>query len=97
MLFLAIMGGQENDGDVPGAFTALNDLGQFQATGVRHANVEYDERKIGGDESHERLLSGLRPREAIGGAFENALEHHEVLRLVVHQQYVNGSGHAYFG
>ena len=93
MLVLAEMGGNENDGYIFGFLAFFDELGQLEAAGAGHLHVEDDQSKVGVEERHQSFLGGHGFREVIVRVVKNALENREVLRLVIHEQYVDWIRH----
>ena len=97
MLVLAEMGGDKNDRDILGFLALFDDLGQLEPVGARHLHIQDDQGNVGVEKGNQSFLRGHGFRQAIVGSVENGFENHEVLRLVIHQQYVDWIRHGGWG
>ena len=90
VLVFAVVGGQEDDRDAGGLLALLDHLGQFEAAHAGHVDIEHEQGEFLGDQRKQRLVGGFGADQAVAGIVQDGFEDGQVLRLVVHEQDVDG-------
>jgi hypothetical protein len=90
VLVFVVVGREENDRNARRLLATLDGLGQLESGHSRHADVEDQQREFLGHQRQQRLVGRLGPHQSIARRIEHCLEHREVLRLVIHDQDVDG-------
>jgi hypothetical protein len=90
-----VMGREENDRNVLGFLAFFDELSQLITVHSGHFDVQDEERKIPTEERHQCLAPRLNCRKIIVRGIQDAFQGHQVPRLVINQQNVDGRFHGH--
>src|SRR6516225_5555773 len=86
VLLLSKLGSEKQDRNVFGFLAAFDEPRQFQTVNFGHLDIEHNRGDIVLENRCERLIGVLCPEQTIVRTCQNAFEHIEVSRPVIHQE-----------